>query len=136
MKSPFDLDKMLHRSQAEPKREQWSFRKIFSSIVGITPEYTKGDKIIAWSAVVYVLVVNFFILFVGVVVFNIFCPFSNAQWSIYFLIQALVIPGAMAVVVTVWFSIGGIHDLIDLFRNLKHLKNNPDDDGRVLKKHE
>ena len=136
-KEKFNLDRMLHRGiyaiEGEKKVvTEWSFKTVIGKLVGITPEYTTGDKCIAWGLFAYSIGYKFFIIFVGVVVANIFWPFTTKGWSNYFLITHLVIPGIVAVITTVWFTFGGVKDLIRLFRDLKERKEvDILDDGRV-----
>ena len=133
----FNLDRMLHRGayaiDGEVKAEvDWSFKGIISRLVGITPEYTTGDKCIAWGLFLYSIGYKFFIIFVGVVIVNMFIPFNMTGWSNYFLVTHMVIPGIVAVITTVWFTFGGVKDMIRLFRDLK-ARTEVDilDDGRV-----
>ena len=44
----------------------------------------------------------------------------------------LLVPGIVAVVSTIWFSIGGSIDLYRLFQRLKEKEDNDLDDGRVV----
>ncbi len=135
-KAPYNLDRMLHRGKYNIEGEHrapagWSVRHIFSRIIGITPEYTRGDKAIAWSVFLYTLVYAFCGAFVFVAVYNAFSPWPIAWWSNYFLIVSLVVPGCVAAISTIWFTIGGAMDLFRLFRDLKLRVDNPLDDGRV-----
>lgn len=54
---PYNLDKLLHRGiyadAPAPPKEHWTFRNVFSKLIGITDEYTRGDKIIAYSVFGY-----------------------------------------------------------------------------------
>ncbi|MDD5727665.1 MAG: hypothetical protein PHV59_03790 [Victivallales bacterium] len=135
-KEPFNLDRMLHRGKYNldhDKKEdfEWSLHTVFSKLLGITKEYTTGDKVIAWVLFTYSIVWGFFITFVGVIVWNAFTPWPIQWWGKYFFIVYLMVPGAMAVISTVWFGIGGIIDLRRLFRDLKVRVDNPLDDGWV-----
>jgi len=135
-KKPFNLDRMLHRGiyavEGEKKiHSAWTLKTVWSKLVGITPEYTRGDRIIAWSVFCYSFVYKFFIAFVFVVVWNLFSPWPIEWWGHYFLIVSLVIPGIAAAVTAVWFTWGSSRDLISLFRDLKHRVANPLDNGMV-----
>lgn len=137
-KEKFNLDRMLHRGiyaiegEKKPEPMKWTFRNILNNLVCINSEYTTGDKWIAWCLFVYSIIYRFGIVFVLVVVLNLFSPWSNQAWTRYFLITSLVIPGILAAVTTVWFGIGGVRDMIQLFRDLNARKNiNIYDDGRV-----
>ena len=132
----FNLERMLHRGKyaidGEVKtREKWTLKNFFAKLIGITPEYTRGDKVIAWGLFGYSIVLSFFILFAAVFVWNIFHAWPLEWWSRYFFVTQLAIPLAMAVISTVWFSVGGVIDLRRLFRDLKTRIVNPLDDGRV-----
>ena len=57
-KPDFNLDKMLHRgiynTDGEKKEKMhWSWKTVFSKLIGITPEYTRSDRVIAWSVFLY-----------------------------------------------------------------------------------
>ena len=132
----FNLERMLHRGKyaidGEVKtREKWTFRNFFSKLIGITPEYTTGDRVIAWGLFGYSIVLSFFILFVAVFVWNSFSRWPAEWWSGYFFVTQLAIPLVMAAISTVWFTAGGIIDLRQLFRDLRNRIVNPLDDGRV-----
>ena len=115
-----------------PAKPASSFRRVVSRLVGITPEYSRGDKIIAWGVFVHSFVINFLLCFVGTVVWNVFQRWPVAWWGRYFVVVNFVIPGIVAAVSTVWFAIGGAIDLSRLFRDLKARKEvNVLDDGRV-----
>ena len=132
----FNLERMLHRGKyaidGEVKpREKWTLRNFFAKLIGITPEYTLGDKIIAWSLFGTSLVMFFVIFFAAVFVWNLFYKWPAEWWSKYFFVVQIAVPLVMATVSTVWFSIGGIVDLRRLFRDLRNRIVNPLDDGRV-----
>lgn len=135
---PYNLDKLLHRgayadsSEPVPVREKWSLRNFFRKFIGITPEYTLGDKIIAYSVFGYSFVYSLLIVFIGIVVWNAIQPWPDSWWSVKFFLTSLLIPGIVGVISTVWFMIGGIHDAVSLFRDLEKRKENPDDNGQIL----
>lgn len=136
MKEPFNLDRMLHRgiyNLDHDKKEtfKWSFHTVFSKLLGITKEYTTGDKVIAWSFFFYSFVYNFIIVFVVAIIWNTFSPWPIEWWGTYFFIVYLMIPAVMAGISTFWFGIGGFIDLFRLFRDLRARVDNPLDDGWV-----
>ena len=135
-KEPFNLDRMLHRGiyniDGENKtREKWTLRNLFSKLVGITPEYTLGDKCIAWGVFFYSIVYKFFIAFIVVVIWNAVTPWKIEWWGTYFFITTLLIPGIVAFISTFWFGIGGAVDIYRLFRDLEKRVNDPLDNGWV-----
>ena len=133
---PYNLERMLHRGKyaidGEHKKVNTAKLKHFYNLfIGINQEYTRGDKIITWSVFFYSIVYQFLILFVGVLVWNMFWPLPPEWWSGYFLVTNLIVSAAIGVVSTVWFMIGGVIDMKRLFRDLNARKDNPLDDGWV-----
>ncbi|MFA5293663.1 MAG: sodium:panthothenate symporter [Phycisphaerae bacterium] len=136
-KEPYNLDRLFHRGKyrdensASDEKIRWTWRSSFKKLICITPEYTIGDKIIAWSAFIWSVVYGFGIMFCGVLLWNWFSPWSSESWSIYFFIATVVTSIIIGTVSTVWFLIGGIIDTRAMFRDLKKRTANPLDDGRV-----
>ena len=135
-KEPFNLDRMLHRGKyaLDEKREiksAWTWKNVFGKLIGITPEYSKGDKFVAWSYFVYSFIYRFGLTFLMVVIWNAITPWTIELWSWYFLITILIVPGAMAAITAVWFGIGGVIDLRQMFIDLENRTINVLDDGRV-----
>ena len=135
-KEPFNLDRMLHRGKyaLDEKREiksAWTWKSVFSKLIGITPEYTKADRFVAWSYFVYSFIYRFGLTFVLVLIWNAITPWTIELWSWYFLITILIVPCAMAAVTAVWFGIGGVIDLRQMFIDLENRTINVLDDGRV-----
>ena len=135
-KKPFNLDRMLHRGKyaIDGKRvitSVWTWKNLYSKLIGITPEYTFWDKVIAWAYFCYSVVYRFFGTFLIVLIWNLFDPWPVSWWGWYFLITFLAIPGFMAAVTAIWFSICGTIDLRRMFRDLAARVASPLDDGRV-----
>ena len=135
-KEPFNLDRMLHRGiyDTEGKaalKTPWTVKTVFSKLIGITPEYTRGDKIIAWSVFIYCFVYQIGICFVAVLIWNIISPWPAIWWSHYFYITSILVSAVIGVISTVWFLTGGIIDMKRLFRDLKDRQANPLDNGMV-----
>ena len=139
-KEPFNLEKMLHRGAWRDTSEETvgedvpPGRKIplLVKLLGIDPEYTRGDKIIAWSVFFYSFVYSFLGCFIAVVCWNRVSPWPVEYWSDYFLITTLIVPCIIAIISSIWFTIGGIRDLHRMFRDLAARIDNPFDDGRVF----
>ncbi|CAM2870788.1 sodium:solute symporter family transporter [Rariglobus hedericola] len=135
-KTPYNLDRLLHRGiydvegQAKPAFK-WTPGNVAKALVGITPEYTRGDKIIAWSVVGYAIVYKFGLCFVAVLIWNMISPWPTEWWSTYFFITSLCVTGVVGIVSTFWFLIGGIIDMKRLFKDLEARVDNPLDNGQV-----
>jgi len=135
-RKPFNLDRMLHRgeysnNESLETKSKWTWRSMWGKLIGIDDEYTKGDKLIAWSVFGYAVVFQFFIAFVGVLIWNWISPWPASWWSWYFFIAVVVVGIIVGAISTVWFMIGGVVDIRRLFRDLALRKDNPLDDGWV-----
>ena len=137
---PYNLDKLLHRGEYADEAEKARMAQaakvkvsIFSRIIGIDNEYTRGDRIIAWSVFIYSIVYRLFIVFFGVLIWNIFSPWPNAWWGNYYYVCSLIIPIIVGCVSTVWFLWGGIRDGIQLFKDLDQRVIDASDNGMVQK---
>ena len=138
---PFDFDRMLHRGRynlehraaldALPELKPGFLR--WRTLLGITPEYTRGDRILACSVLIWTLLGFAEFLFAAVV--NLFFTrWSNEGWFLWG--QYITVGQGLlyGVVTTVWFTWGGVRDLRRLFRHLKAQQDAPgeeQDDGRV-----
>ncbi len=135
-RKPYNLDRMLHRGEYSngeslENKSPWTWRNVYGKLIGIDDEYTTGDKVIAWSVFGYSIVFQFFIAFVGVLVWNWISPWPAKWWSWYFYINVIVVGIIVGAVSTVWFMIGGVIDLRRLFKDLGKRVDNPLDDGWV-----
>ena len=135
-RKPFNLERMLHRGKyavdGEVKQTMdWSFRNVFSKLIGITPDYSTGDKVIAWAIFSYSIIYQFILAFVVVLIWNSISPWTIKWWSNYFFVILLLMPCTVSTITAVWFGVGGFVNLVQLFRDLKNRVVNPLDDGRV-----
>ena len=135
-KEPFNLDRMLHRGKYNIDHEikgtfKWSWRTVMTKILGITKDYTKGDKVIAWVFFLQSFVWAFLGCFVGVIIWNAATPWPLEWWGRYFFVVFMAVPLALTFISVFWFGIGGLRDMFRLFRDLKDRVVNPLDDGRV-----
>ena len=135
-RKPFNLDRMLHRgiynTDGEKKEKMhWSWKTVFSKLIGITPEYTKSDRVIAWSVFIYSFIYKFALAFILVIIWNSVTPWPIEWWGHYFFITTLLIPGIVAFISTFWFGIGGAIDMLRLFRDLEKRTVDPLDNGAV-----
>ena len=143
-KEPFNLDRMLHRGiYAEPgkivMRTDWSIKNIGKRLIGITPEYSKGDKCIAWALFIYSFGYSFLGMFVLPATWNTLAripglhikPWPVTWWSNYYCLSLLIVPATIASISLFWFGIGGVRNMFELIRDLKKRVVNNLDDGRV-----
>lgn len=133
----FNMDRMLHRGKYHREGQQLEFppltlRSAFTRLIGIDNQYTRGDKILAWSVFIYSFGWGFVVSFVVIAIWNVISPWSNEGWSMWFFLNNFLLAGAIGAVSTVWFTIGGTMDLRRLFRDLAQKEANVLDDGRVI----
>lgn len=138
----FNMDRMLHRGiyrregaqqeVAQPAAQGWTFRGVLAQLIGIDEQYSRGDRILAWSVFIWSFGWGFCFCFVGVILWNLIDPWGNAGWSFWFFFNNFLLAGLIGVVSTVWFTIGGTMDLRRLFKDLAAKETNVLDDGRVI----
>lgn len=135
-RGPYNLERMLHRGMyntdgAVQVTERRTVKSVLRNFIGITPECTRGDKILIWSVFLFTFVYQVGLCFIVVVVWNLIAPWPIEWWSRYFFVTAMLVGATIGVISTVWFLIGGILDTRRLFRDLAQRVDNPLDDGRV-----
>jgi Na+/proline symporter len=131
---PFDLDRMLHResrdrrSDDEPRARWWER-------LGFGQEMTRWDRIV--TAVTISWPIFFTLVFIAGMLRHLLAgplglePISDAAWLEawgWWLWCAI----GTAMVVTVWFTIGGLRDLVRMFRLMGRVQADELDDGRVI----
>lgn len=135
-RKPYNLERMLHRGKYNTDRvteieSVWTWKNVWGKLIGITPDYTRGDRIIVWSIFIYTFGYQIGLCFLLVVLWNFFHPWPESWWSTYYFITIFVVSPAIGVVTTVWFLWGGVVDIKRLFRDLAKRTDNPLDNGTV-----
>ena len=128
----YDLDALLHRNEEDENQKKQKVSWV-SKLIGITPEYTRGDKIIAWFVFCYSVMWRCGIAFLGVLAWNMISKWKLESWGTYFFVTLFAIPCALGVFTTFWFLIGGIKDMRQLFRDLAARQIDENDNGFVTK---
>ena len=127
----FNLDKMLHRGIYDIVNEHEVRSDIswLAQRLGITPEFTRGDKLLYAGTIGWTLL--WLVVFIWFTVQHFICGVSNAQWlSLWHVNVFLTL--ILGIIVTIWFLIGGLVDVKDLFKSLGSMKRNDNDDGSVI----
>ena len=133
----FNLDKLLHRGEFAVKDD-----KIIGSdevvkgwkVLAPTKEFTLGDKTIYWFTTGWTAA--WVVVFVIGTLFYFFVrPFTNDQWLTFWQIYTYLFLGA-SIIVTIWFTIGGLKNLFEMIHALKHNIRDHNDDGFVERKNE
>lgn len=142
-KRPVNMDRLLYRGPYAIPGERrdtttapvQGWRSLLPS-----PEFTRGDKCIYYGKLVWSCGwVAVFLAGVGHQVFLVWPgfakDFSIAAWTRFWGVWVAIAVVA-AVFTTVWFFIGGLLDLRDLFQTLATLKRDDRDDGRVRERYD
>lgn len=141
-KEDFNMDRMLHRGPYR-RADDTTIEKpallakgnvvwnVLKTLSGIDEQFTRGDKILSISVMIYSLGWGFG-SFVVIVLWNILSPWPDSYWVNWFFISNIVVAALIGVVSTVWFSIGGTLDLRLMFRRLRIHRVSELDDGRVI----
>ncbi len=131
-KQEFDMDKLLHRGKYVIKEEY----KVINAepvrglrMLGIGKEFTKGDKFLYYAT--YTWIVLWFLVFAVGTILSLVVEISDQAWMDFWYIY-IMINIALAVVVTIWFTIGGFIDIKAMFGRLKTMTRDHKDDGRVI----
>jgi solute:Na+ symporter, SSS family len=143
----YNMDKLLHRGKyaighdhdAAVTKEVPKFLRFF----GITKEFTMFDKVIYFSQLAWVLI--WLMVFIVGMTIN-YGYWQDAQlgklssefimdwersWADWWGVQ-MGIFGVMALIFTVWFCIGGVRDLLRMFKALNEVEVDEADDGMVV----
>jgi SSS family solute:Na+ symporter len=127
----FNMDRLLHRGKyADPDELAQTARRAPSWLekLGFTREFTGTDRIVTYITLSWPLAWT--AIFLGVTAYNLVFEVTPATWAAYWHGWTWFVL-ACGVAVTIWFTIGGIRDLRDMFRRLRTYRENPLDDGRV-----
>ena len=126
-----NMDRLLHRGKYAIVGEStatWQDARTIWEKLGFSRDFTGGDRLITYVTLGWPLVWT--IIFIVVTVYNLTVDVSAESWLAYWHSWTWFILGC-AIVVTVWFTIGGVFDIRYLFRQLRSRAADPSDDGRV-----
>ncbi len=108
-----------------PHRVGWIGR-----LLGFDANFTMEDKWIAGT------LASWTFLLLGVLVvgtaWNLIAPWPLAVWSRFWEVMGIGIPILIAVVTGLWFTWGGIRDMVQLFGRLRSEHVDHQDDGSVM----
>ena len=128
---PFNMDKLLNRGQYVIEGE----KKIINEntelgwkIFLMGEEFTKGDKLI--YILNYVWTGIWTLVFIVGTIYNLSNKVSDANWMLFWR-NYIYIFIVISLVIIVWFTVGGFHDLKIMMDKLKTEKRDHHDDGWV-----
>jgi SSS family solute:Na+ symporter len=123
----FNLEQMLNRNE----KQSVKVRRSFKEMLGITDEFTRGDKIIYGISIGNGLF--FFLLWCIFTTVALLGMMNDSRWVVYFKINSYVGVG-LSLLIAVWLSWGGLCDYFKLKMDLKNYKPDDSDDGIVRHK--
>ncbi|HEY8933098.1 MAG TPA: sodium:proline symporter [Rariglobus sp.] len=132
---PHDMDKLLHRGiyAVEPEAEGEGIAHVpwLYKLVGIDRDFSRSDRwvtlgIVGWS------MLWFFVFVIGSAVY-LAHPWSDEVWALYWRVTCIWLPMVISVLTTIWFTLGGVHDIRLFFRRLRNKTIDVTDDGVVQK---
>jgi len=130
----FNLDKLLHRGKYEVTNDaiKGSGETIRGwKVLAPTKEFTKGDKAIYWATTGWTAA--WVIVFIaGTLFYFLVRPFTSHQWMEFWKIYTYLFLSA-SIIVTIWFTIGGFRNLLEMIDALRNNIRDHKDDGFVEK---
>jgi len=137
--APANMDALLHRGayriQSEnvvaalTKKRFWLAR-----FLDVDEHFTRGDKILTYATFAYTTFWQ--VVAVGILIWTVTIgQLSTNWWFNYTMVTAVWLTVSIGAIVTVWFTIGVIRDLRELFRALKNIQRIDTDDGTVRGHH-
>ena len=144
-RTPFNLEKMLHRGQwadepangstakqANGSTVRPSFAKrLLNHMVGINAQYTREDRVLAWACFGYNILYGFLGTFVLVAICSKVFNWSIHAWVIKTFVTSLAVPLVFGVITTIWFTWGTTRDIRRLFHDLETRVRDDRDNGMV-----
>jgi len=121
----FDLDRMLHREPGASAKRRWTL----GGLLGFDEHFTRADKLVSGGLFAWGLF--WFAACIGGTIWNLVSPWPVSWWARYWRVTAVWVPLVIGGVTAVWFTWGGVRDLRRLFRSLRALQRDVEDDGTV-----
>ena len=133
-KPKVDMDKLLHRGQYSDHAKEKSGSETPAKgwkVLAWTKEFTRGDKVIYAVTIGWTLL--WVLVFIAGTIYNFVVePIENSTWMEFWKIYTYIFLG-VSIVVTIWFTIGGIKNLREMISALRHNLRDHSDDGFVKK---
>lgn len=133
-KPKVDMDKLLHRGQYSDHAKEKSGNEVPAKgwkVLAWTKEFTRGDKIIYAVTIGWTLL--WVLVFIAGTIYNfVVRPIETSTWMEFWKVYTYIFLG-VSIVVTIWFTIGGIKNLREMISALRHNMRDHSDDGFVKK---
>lgn len=134
-KKDLNFDKLLHLGKYRIKEEYKEVEQAPTrgfKILGMGKEFTRSDKFIYILSYAYTFLIT--AIFIGGTIYSLFFEIDDLTWMSFwydYVIALLVI----SAVVTVWFTIGGVKDLKEMFAKLRTMERDHTDNGEYRATH-
>ena len=138
----FDMDKMLHRGkyavkedivhveEKEKKKHVISrFTDAFAKKMGMSKHFTRFDRFLFWS--IFWWSMGWWATFAIGTIAALTWGLSDNFWSWYWWIKLMFISFVLGIVTSIWLTVGGIRDAIQLAKDLRNMNIDDSDDGTV-----
>jgi SSS family solute:Na+ symporter len=135
-RTPFNLERMLHRGKwshdGEQDEEAKESNPSWLERLGFDRNMTRWDRIVTAVTLAWPMFFTL-VFFAGLLHYFLpgTSPFTDEQWATGWQIWLWFAIG-VAVIVSGWFTIGGIRDLVRMFRRLESVRTDARDDGSVI----
>lgn len=131
-KEPINLDKLLkrgrYRIKADHAHETYKEQRGLK-LLGIGKEFSFWDKSIYIAT--YTWIFGWFMVFIIGTILNLILKPSDLAWMKFWYVYLTIFVVA-AIVVVVWFTLGGLKDIKYMFKRLRTMERDDRDDGRVV----
>jgi len=132
----FDLDKLLNRGIYKIKDDQaieYNASKnlpLWQKITGIDENFKFSDKAVYLTMSGFIAFCGLFLI-AGTII-NLIWPLPQSFWNVFWKFF-IIITLTLSAVTSVWFFLGGLNDIKILFKRLKSVNRDYEDDGTVNK---
>lgn len=141
-KRPYNLEKMLHRGKyrvAADHEDETYIEPVSGWRALLTnEEFTRADKFVYWGNVTWS--VGWLTVFIIGTLISLALlargqDISVDSWANFWAVK-IILTLIVGTITTIWFFIGGIRDVRDLFKTLATIKRDHTDDGRVTERYD
>jgi SSS family solute:Na+ symporter len=130
-----NMDQLLHRGEYAIQGEhEHEVKKPPTGLKAILPsaEFTFSDRFIYYAKLAWTLI--WFLIFIIGTIYNLAVNVPDSSWALFWAWQ-FGINLVVGTITTIWFFIGGIYDVQDMFKTLRSAKREMLDDGMVVGHH-
>lgn len=132
----FNMDWLLHRGKYAVVQDvvignaTIPRRRNLGEILGLSHEFSRSDKVFFWAS--FFWSIGWWLLFLIVTTVNLFWKMPDSAWCGIWAFN-IWLSVVLGIGMTTWFSCGGLRDARQLFRDLRAVQRDEQDDGTVKK---